>query len=170
MPSWIRGEPPPHVRPTRKYFSSTWFVSIPTWTLSPSLRKAPAIAFGSVVSNEMTSLNWFCGSTSFFAVPNRKYVPPLGRCGGSVVADSFAAGSVRARSSGGTSVERSSVASRPSTELRLCAPTDHVSARVRNTVSAASRSGFFMRLPPVRMKFPSNDGYLDKAPRVSHLL
>ena len=89
---------------------------MPTWTPSPSLRKAPAIAFGSVVSNEMTSLNMFCGSASFFAVPNRKYVPPLGRWGGSVVADSFAAGSVRAKSSAGTSVERSVVARIPSTE------------------------------------------------------
>src|SRR2546427_306254 len=59
------------------------------------------------------------------------------------------------------SVDRASIASRASTGMRLCAPTDHVSARVRNTVSAASRSGLFMWLPPVRMKFSSNDGYLD---------
>src|SRR6266571_978910 len=40
------------------------------------MRIAPVIAFGSVVSNFMTSVNWFWGSTPFFAVPNSLYSPP----------------------------------------------------------------------------------------------
>src|SRR5579884_3211572 len=69
------------------------------------MRSAPAIC-PPVVSNEITSLYGFCGSTPFCAVPNSLYTLPRGMWGGLSLADSVVAGSDQIGSSVGTNVRK----------------------------------------------------------------